>query len=52
MSHSNNNLPSPQMINVYSLNVKGLNVPEKRSKLFLLLRKAKADIVFLQETHF
>lgn len=43
---------SPPQVKLYSLNIKGLNVPEKRSKLLLLLQKARADIVFLQETDF
>ncbi|XP_075044812.1 vomeronasal type-2 receptor 26-like [Mixophyes fleayi] len=35
-----------------SLNVKGLNTPQKRSMLFHTLRKLNGDIIFLQETHF
>ena len=34
-----------------SWNVKGLNHPVKRSKVFAHLKKLKADIVYLQETH-
>uniref|UniRef100_A0A8C5Q7A1 Reverse transcriptase domain-containing protein n=3 Tax=Leptobrachium leishanense TaxID=445787 RepID=A0A8C5Q7A1_9ANUR len=33
-------------------NVKGLNIPEKRSKLLRELRALRSSIVFLQETHF
>lgn len=43
--------PSPQ-VKLYSSNIRGLNTPEKRSQLLLLLQKAKADVIFLQETHF
>lgn len=35
-----------------SYNVKGLGTPEKRSAIFRELRNLKAQIVFLQETHF
>ena len=53
MTTPNNPTTDPQKtIKLYSLNVKGLNIPEKRSKLLLLLKKSKADIIFLQETHF
>ena len=34
-----------------SVNVKGLNSPQKRRKIFTKLLKAKADIIFIQETH-
>ena len=34
-----------------SWNVRGLNHPVKRSKVFAHLKKLKADIVYLQETH-
>lgn len=37
---------------IISLNVKGLNTPEKRSQTLLEMQKHKANIVFLQETHF
>lgn len=42
---------TPQ-IKLISLNVKGLNTPEKRSQLLLSMQRNKADIMFLQETHF
>lgn len=35
-----------------SLNVKGLNLPEKRSQVLLALTKHKAHFLLLQETHF
>lgn len=38
-------------INCISLNVKGINNPIKRKKVITYLKKLKADIVFLQETH-
>lgn len=39
-------------LKIISLNVKGLNTPEKRSQLLTSMRSAKADVVFLQETYF
>lgn len=46
------NVPQPNIsVKLYS-NARGLNTPEKRSQLLLLLQKTKAQIVFLQETHF
>lgn len=39
-------------IEILSLNIRGLNIPERRSQLLLSLQKNKADIIFLQETHF
>ena len=38
-------------IRFVSWNVKGLNGPIKRSKVFLQLKRLKPDVVFLQETH-
>ena len=35
-----------------SVNVRGLNTPEKRQKIFSWLRESKIDIILLQETHF
>ena len=32
-------------------NVKGLNGPIKRARVFAHLKKLKAEIIFLQETH-
>lgn len=37
---------------IASLNVQGLNVPEKRSQILQSMHNIKADIMFLQETHF
>lgn len=39
-------------INIFSLNTKGLNIPEKRRMLLHDLKRAHTDIAFLQETHF
>lgn len=35
-----------------SLNVKGLNLPEKRSQVLSSLHKHRAHFIYLQETHF
>lgn len=43
---------TPPQVKLYSLNIRGLNIPEKRSQLLLLIWKSRADVVFLQETHF
>ena len=39
-------------LNILSLNVQGLNVPQKRTKAFRTFQAKKAHIVCLQETHF
>lgn len=39
-------------LNIVSLNVKGLNTPEKRRMLLHDMRRLKADVIFLQEKHF
>lgn len=39
-------------IKIISLNARGLNIPERRSQLLLTMQRSKADIIFLQETHF
>lgn len=39
-------------LNILSLNVQGLNVPQKRVKAFRSFQSEKAHIVCLQETHF
>lgn len=45
--------PAPSLtMKCVSLNVKGLNLPEKRSQILNSLTKHKAQIIFLQETHF
>lgn len=51
MPSSRSHNPPPQ-VKLYSINIKGRNTPQKRSRLLLLLWKAKADVVFIQETHF
>lgn len=40
------------VLNVISLNIKGLNIPEKRRMLLQDLYRHKADIALLRETHF
>lgn len=42
---------SSSAVRFVSWNVKGLNGPVKRSKVFSHLKSLKADILFLQETH-
>uniref|UniRef100_A0A803K2U2 exodeoxyribonuclease III n=1 Tax=Xenopus tropicalis TaxID=8364 RepID=A0A803K2U2_XENTR len=39
-------------LKIVSLNVNGLNTPEKRKQIVKIMRKQKGDIVILQETHF
>lgn len=39
-------------LNILSLNVKGLNSPNKRVKTFQSFASLKAGVVALQETHF
>lgn len=46
------NKPNKSNTEIISLNSRGLNLPEKRSQVLLSLHRNKADIVFLQETHF
>ena len=38
-------------IKILSLNVNGLNNPIKRKKVMTKLKKDKAQIIYLQETH-
>lgn len=45
-------LANMDALNIISLNAKGLNTPEKRRMLLHDMRRARADIVLLQETHF
>lgn len=40
------------MTNWLSLNVQGMNSPQKRVKIFKYLKQQKIDIACLQETHF
>lgn len=39
-------------VKLCSLNMRGLNTPEKRTQLLYILLKTKAQIAFIQETHF
>lgn len=39
-------------LTIVSLNAKVLNIPEKRRMLLHDMRRLRADIVLLQETHF
>lgn len=41
-----------EVVNVLSLNAKGLNIPEKRRMLLQDLHHKKTDVDFIQETHF
>lgn len=41
-----------ETVTIVSLNAKGLNTPEKQKMLLKDMRRLKADIVLLQETHF
>ncbi|CAH2330372.1 Hypothetical predicted protein [Pelobates cultripes] len=42
----------PAELRLWSNNVRGLNVPERRSHLLRTLWTARASIAFIQETHF
>lgn len=46
----------PKTLKIVSIKAQGLNVPKKKkeekSQLLSLMRKQKADIVLIQETHF
>uniref|UniRef100_A0A803JHI8 Reverse transcriptase domain-containing protein n=1 Tax=Xenopus tropicalis TaxID=8364 RepID=A0A803JHI8_XENTR len=46
------NLVMDNTVKVISLNVNGLNIPEKRRQIVNIMRKGKGDIILLQETHF
>lgn len=39
-------------LGVLSLNVKGFNIPEKRSSVLAEAHRHRAQVIFLQETHF
>lgn len=43
---------APLSLKVYSLNAKGLNIPEKRSSVLAEAYRHKAQVLLLQETHF
>lgn len=38
-------------VRLLSWNIKGMGSPIKRSRIFAHLKRLKADLVFLQETH-
>ena len=39
------------VLNIITLNVRGLGSVAKRRKLFLWIKKQQPDIIFMQETH-
>ena len=41
-----------ESLQVFSLNVRGINTYEKKVKLFSWLNDVNVDIILLQETHF
>lgn len=41
-----------EAVNIFSLNAKGLNIPEKRKMLLHDLKHHRADLALIQETHF
>uniref|UniRef100_A0A8C5PVG5 Reverse transcriptase domain-containing protein n=1 Tax=Leptobrachium leishanense TaxID=445787 RepID=A0A8C5PVG5_9ANUR len=43
---------APSNLQLCSHNVRGLNIPEKRTRLLRELRSSRASVAFLQETHF
>uniref|UniRef100_A0A8C5LXQ3 Endonuclease/exonuclease/phosphatase domain-containing protein n=1 Tax=Leptobrachium leishanense TaxID=445787 RepID=A0A8C5LXQ3_9ANUR len=43
---------APKDLQLLSYNVRGLNIPEKRSRLLRDLRSMRTSVAFLQETHF
>uniref|UniRef100_A0A8C5M4L4 Reverse transcriptase domain-containing protein n=1 Tax=Leptobrachium leishanense TaxID=445787 RepID=A0A8C5M4L4_9ANUR len=43
---------APSDLQLCSHNVRGLNIPEKRTRLLRELRSSRASVAFLQETHF
>uniref|UniRef100_A0A8C5Q0C8 Reverse transcriptase domain-containing protein n=1 Tax=Leptobrachium leishanense TaxID=445787 RepID=A0A8C5Q0C8_9ANUR len=43
---------SPRSLRFLTYNTKGLNIPEKRRRLFREARTLRASVLFLQETHF
>lgn len=42
---------SSNNVKIMSLNVNGLNIPKKKKRVMTKLKKEKAQIIFLQETH-
>ena len=49
---SNTQQSIPLSIKLLSVNAKGLNIPEKRTKFLNEFHKQKANIICIQETHF
>ncbi len=43
--------PSGSAVRFVSWNVKGLNGPVKRTRIFTHIKRLKTEIAFLQETH-
>lgn len=41
-----------EKLEIISVNVRGLNTPEKRKKIYSWLKESNTDIVLLQETHY
>lgn len=41
-----------EKLEIISVNVRGLNTPEKRKKIHSWLKESNTDIVLLQETHY
>lgn len=41
-----------EQLEFISVNVKGINTPEKRKKIYSWLNKCNTEIILLQETHF
>uniref|UniRef100_A0A8C5LTY6 Endonuclease/exonuclease/phosphatase domain-containing protein n=1 Tax=Leptobrachium leishanense TaxID=445787 RepID=A0A8C5LTY6_9ANUR len=42
----------PAALTLISINARGLNIPEKRSRALRDFQKARASVVFIQESHF
>lgn len=48
----NNHHSTPLSLKLLSINAKGLNIPEKRTKFLNEFHKQKANIICIQESHF
>ena len=48
---NSNNKDSLESFNIVSFNVRGLNSPNKRTKVLDYIRRKKVDVALLQETH-
>ena len=42
----------PPRLKLLSINIRGLNTPEKRSRFLYTIQREKAHLVLIQETHF